>query len=106
MEYPLGEDGDLDLGEIIEDKDIPDPQESIDHDLLSKELEKQLSALDDPRIARVLKLRNGLVDGKIYTLKEVGKELGVSRERVRQLESQGKRQLRNPLRSKKLIEYS
>jgi len=104
LEKPVGEEKDSELGDFIEDQDGPTPPELASRRLLREEIEEMLNALT-PREARVLQLRFGLVDGRSHTLKEVGEKFGVTRERIRQIESEALRRLRNPNRSKRLRDF-
>jgi RNA polymerase primary sigma factor len=104
LEKPVGEEKDSELGDFIEDQDRPTPPELASRRLLREEIEEMLNALT-PREARVLQLRFGLVDGRSHTLKEVGEKFGVTRERIRQIESEALRRLRNPNRSKRLRDF-
>lgn len=94
LEQPVGEEeADTMLGDMIENQNAPDPVDVAGRNLLRDRLRDQLDTLP-PREARVLKLRYGLTDGKAYTLREVGDKMGVTRERIRQLEAQALRRLR------------
>jgi len=101
LETPIGEEEDSHLGDFIEDKIIPSPSEAAAKQLLKEQLEAVLNTLSK-REREVLKLRFGLEDGRPSTLEEVGKRFGVTRERIRQIESKALRKLRHPTRSKKL----
>jgi len=104
LEEPVGEEKDVQLGSFIEDEDIPAPNDITDHSLLQEGIREVLTSLT-PREARVLELRYGLRDGHSYTLKEVAKKFGLSRERIRQIEREALRKLRHPLRSRRLRAY-
>ncbi|MFQ6057697.1 MAG: RNA polymerase sigma factor RpoD [Anaerolineae bacterium] len=104
LEKPVGEEKDSELGDFIEDEDLPPPAEVASHHLLREEIEEVLTSLT-PREARVLQLRFGLTDGRSHTLKEVGEKFGVTRERIRQIETEALRRLRHPSRSSKLKDY-
>jgi RNA polymerase primary sigma factor len=104
LEKPVGEEKDSELGDFIEDEDMPAPSEVASHHLLREEIEEVLTSLT-PREARVLQLRFGLTDGRSHTLKEVGEKFGVTRERIRQIETEALRRLRHPSRSGKLRDY-
>jgi RNA polymerase primary sigma factor len=104
LEMPIGEEGDSHLGDFIEDRSTMPPVEAASLNLLKDQVEEVLSTLT-PRERRVLQLRFGLGDGRSRTLEEVGKEFGVTRERIRQIEAKALRKLRHPSRSKKLRDY-
>ncbi len=104
LEKPVGEESDSELGDFIEDQEIPAPTELTLQHMLREEIESILTALT-PREARVLKLRFGLIDGRSYTLKEVGEKFGVTRERIRQIEVEALRRLRHPNRIGRLRDY-
>lgn len=105
LERPIGDEGDSDeLGQFIEDKTTPMPKDSAFRNLLSEKIEEMLTTLS-PRQARILRFRFGLVDGRSYTLEEVGQKFGLTRERIRQIEGQALRRLRHPRRSRQLEDY-
>ncbi|RLT44644.1 MAG: RNA polymerase sigma factor RpoD [Chloroflexi bacterium] len=104
LEMPVGEEEDSYLGDFIEDEDADSPQESAGQQLLREVIDEIFSSLT-PREVRILQLRFGLVDGYCYTLEEVGKKFGVTRERIRQIEAQALSRLRHPSRSRKLRDY-
>ncbi len=104
LELPVGEEEDSELGDFIEDEETPLPTEAAWQELLREEIEQVLSSLS-PREARVLQLRFGLADGYQHTLEEVGEKFGVTRERIRQIETKAIRRLRHPTRSKRLRDY-
>jgi RNA polymerase primary sigma factor len=95
LEMPIIVDEDSVLGDFIEDSETPSPDETATDNLMRQQLEIALSALP-PREVRILKLRFGLSDGKQHTLREVGEKMGVTRERVRQIEAQALSRLRHP----------
>ncbi|KXS50548.1 RNA polymerase primary sigma factor [Halanaerobium congolense] len=104
LETPIGEEEDSHLGDFIEDVDSPAPASAASYILLKEQLDGVLDTLTD-REKRVLELRFGIEDGRPRTLEEVGKEFGVTRERIRQIEAKALRKLRHPSRSKKLKDY-
>ncbi|KXS41869.1 MULTISPECIES: RNA polymerase sigma factor RpoD [unclassified Candidatus Frackibacter] len=104
LETPIGEEEDSHLGDFIEDEDAPAPSAAASYMLLQEQLDEVLDTLSD-REKRVLELRFGVEDGRSRTLEEVGKEFGVTRERIRQIEAKALRKLRHPSRSKKLKDY-
>ena len=104
LEMPVGEEEDSYLGDFIEDEDADAPQDAAGHQLLREVIDEIFQSLT-PREVRILQLRFGLVDGYCYTLEEVGKKFGVTRERIRQIEAQALSRLRHPSRSRKLRDY-
>jgi len=104
LEHPIGEEEDSELGSFIEDEGTPTPSQSAYQNLLAQEIEEVLTTLS-PREARILRLRFGLVNGRSYTLEEVGQKFGLTRERIRQIEGKALRRLRHPRRSRQLREY-
>jgi len=104
LETPTDNEDDSVLGDFIEDNDIPAPDESATYNLLKEHLETVMDSLP-PREVRILQLRYGLLDGQAYTLEEVGRKMGVTRERVRQIEAQALSRLRHPTIKRKLRDY-
>ncbi|WP_342396742.1 RNA polymerase sigma factor RpoD [Candidatus Chlorohelix sp.] len=104
LETPIGEEEDSHLGDFIEDQKALAPADAASHQLLKEQVEDVLDSLTQ-RERRVLQLRFGLDDGRSRTLEEVGREFGVTRERIRQIEAKALRKLRHPSRSKKLKDY-
>jgi RNA polymerase primary sigma factor len=104
LHTPLGEDGDGELGDQIEDSQAIQPAEAASMTLLREQLHSVLGTLPE-READVVSMRFGLTDGQPKTLDEIGKVYGVTRERIRQLESQAMTKLRNPARSHRLRDY-
>ncbi len=104
LEMPVGEEEDSYLGDFIEDEDADSPQDAAGQQLLREVIDEIFQSLT-PREVRILQLRFGLVDGYCYTLEEVGKKFGVTRERIRQIEAQALSRLRHPSRSRKLRDY-
>ncbi|OGY25065.1 MAG: RNA polymerase sigma factor RpoD [Candidatus Woykebacteria bacterium RBG_16_43_9] len=103
LEAPVGEEKDSTLGDFIPDEEIR-PEDQASAELLKSHLAEVLDTLND-REKKVLRLRFGLEDGRQRTLEEVGREFGVTRERIRQIEAKALRKLRHPTRSKKLKDY-
>jgi RNA polymerase primary sigma factor len=104
LETPIGEEEDSQLSDFLEDKNLPSPDDAAAVQLLREQLEGMLEELTE-REKEVLRLRFGLEDGHPYTLEEVGRRFGVTRERIRQIEAKALRKLRHPSRSKKLRDY-
>ena len=104
LETPVGEEEDSYLGDFIEDMETVAPVDAASRSLLREELDETLASLT-PREVRILQLRFGLVDGYSYTLEEVGRKFGVTRERIRQIEAQALGRLRHPSRSRRLRDY-
>ena len=104
LETPVGEEEDSHLGDFIEDRNMPSPEDAAAGNLLHEQIEEMLDALSD-REREVLRYRFGLEDGRSYTLEEVGRRFGVTRERIRQIEAKALRKLRHPSRSKKLRDF-
>ena len=101
---PIGEEDDSLLGDFIEDVTSLGPSDAASHNLLKDHVNNVLGSLNI-REQRVLQLRFGLEDGRSRTLEEVGREFGVTRERIRQIEAKALRKLRHPTRSKKLKDF-
>ena len=104
LETPIGEEEDSHLGDFIEDRNAPAPADAASFQLLKEQVDEVLHTLTE-REARVLQLRFGLEDGRSRTLEEVGREFGVTRERIRQIEAKALRKLRHPTRSRKLKDF-
>ncbi|NLG70520.1 MAG: sigma-70 family RNA polymerase sigma factor [Chloroflexi bacterium] len=104
LETPTDDEEDSVLGDFIQDEEVPAPDETATYNLLREHLESVLNGLP-PREVRILQLRYGLLDGQAYTLEEVGRKMGVTRERVRQIEAQARSRLRHPAIRRKLREY-
>ncbi len=104
LETPTDDEEDSVLGDFIEDDEAPPPDETATYNLLREHLEEVLNTLP-PREVRILQLRYGLLDGQAYTLEEVGRKMGVTRERVRQIEAQALSRLRHPSIRRKLRDY-
>ena len=95
LETPVGNEGDSVLGDFIEDDRSAEPLDHATEHLLREQLDEVLCKLDE-RERRIIELRYGLVDGKYRTLEEVGREFGITRERIRQIEAKVLRKLRHP----------
>jgi RNA polymerase primary sigma factor len=104
LETPTDDEEDSVLGDFIEDDEAPPPDDTATYNLLKEHLEEVLEQLP-PREVRILQLRYGLLDGQAYTLEEVGRKMGVTRERVRQIEAQALSRLRHPSIRRKLRDY-
>jgi RNA polymerase primary sigma factor len=104
LEMPTDDEGEIELGDAIEDKNHAAPDDEVAFEMLQGLLRDILQDLP-PREARILKLRYGLVSGQAHTLEEIGKKLGVTRERVRQIEAQALKRLRHPTNSRRLKHF-
>jgi RNA polymerase primary sigma factor len=104
LHTPLGEDGDSEFGDLIEDSEAIQPGEAVSFTLLQEQLHSVLDTLSE-REAGVVSMRFGLTDGQPKTLDEIGKVYGVTRERIRQIESKTMSKLRHPSRSQVLRDY-
>jgi len=104
LETPMGDENDFSLGDTIEDDSVEMPADAATRTLLNEAVKQALSELND-REQAVVRLRFGLDDGQMRTLEEVGREFGVTRERVRQIEAKTLAKLRHPIRSQRLKEF-
>ena len=104
LELPTDDEEDSMLGDFIEDDEAPPPDDTATYNLLKEHLVSVLDSLP-PREVRILQLRYGLLDGQSYTLEEVGRKMGVTRERVRQIEAQALSRLRHPSIKRRLRDY-
>jgi RNA polymerase primary sigma factor len=105
LEAPVGDDGEVSLGDLVADHTAPDIHETIERRDLALQIDALLDRALTDREARILRMRFGLTDGQSRSLGEVGEALGVSRERVRQIESQALRKLRRPDLRARLADY-
>jgi RNA polymerase primary sigma factor len=105
LDSTIGEDGETSIGDLIEDIDAPEAGELVDRQLMADQLRNALDALT-PREATIMSMRFGLYDGNPHTLDEIGKALGLTRERIRQLEKQSLSKLRHPSRAQPLLDYA
>jgi RNA polymerase primary sigma factor len=105
LDSTIGEDGETSIGDLIEDIDAPEAGELVDRQLMADQLRHALDALT-PREATIMSMRFGLYDGNPHTLDEIGKALGLTRERIRQLEKQSLSKLRHPSRAQPLLDYA
>jgi RNA polymerase primary sigma factor len=104
LDMPVGQEDSSELGDFIEDDKVTGPVEKADRQLLKEQMKSALNLLND-REREVLEMRFGLRDGQDHTLEEVGNHFGVTRERIRQIESKALRKMRHPTRSKQLRDY-
>jgi len=104
LESPVGDEEDSELGMFVEDEVTPTPIQSAYRNMLQEKVDEVLGTLS-PREARILRLRFGLDNGRIYTLEEVGQKFGLTRERIRQIEGKALRRLRHPRRARQLKDY-
>jgi len=105
LDSTIGEDGETSIGDLIEDVDAPEASELVDRQLLADQLRHALDGLTQ-REAIIMSMRFGLYDGNPHTLDEIGKALGLTRERIRQLEKQSLSKLRHPSRAQPLLDYA
>ncbi|MCK5318460.1 MAG: sigma-70 family RNA polymerase sigma factor [Anaerolineales bacterium] len=104
LEKPTEQEGDAVIGDFIEDQDAPAPEEITLQEILEERVQELLETLPH-REALVLRLRYGLESGEVHTLKEIGEKMGITRERVRQIEAQALRRLRNPGLRRELVDF-
>ncbi len=105
LDSTIGEDGETSIGDLIEDIDAPEASELVDRQLMAEQLRSALDALT-PREATIMAMRFGLYDGNPHTLDEIGRALGLTRERIRQLEKQSLSKLRHPSRAQPLLDFA
>jgi RNA polymerase primary sigma factor len=101
LDAPVGDDGDVNVGDFIEDKSAENPADGTSHSLLKEKLDTVLTSLSE-RERKILEMRFGLVDGFGHTLEEIGNMYNVTRERIRQIEAKALRKLRHPTRAQHL----
>jgi RNA polymerase primary sigma factor len=104
LSTPLGEEGDSEFGDLIEDSEAVDPSEAVGFTLMQEKINEILDTLAD-REAGVVRARYGLDDGQPKTLDEIGKIYGVTRERIRQIESKTMSKLRHPARANQMSDF-
>jgi RNA polymerase primary sigma factor len=105
LDSTIGEDGETSIGDLIEDIDAPEASELVDRQLMASQLRSALGCLT-PREATIMSMRFGLYDGNPHTLDEIGRALGLTRERIRQLEKQSLSKLRHPSRAQPLLDFA
>ena len=104
LESPVGDEEDSELGMFVEDEKSPSPSQTAYSNMMVDKVHEILATLS-PREARILRLRFGLENGRMYTLEEVGEKFGLTRERIRQIEGKALRRLRHPMRARQLKDY-
>ncbi|GLZ03264.1 hypothetical protein Acsp03_07310 [Actinomadura sp. NBRC 104412] len=105
LDSTIGEDGETRIGDLIEDTDSPEASELVDRQLMADQLRRTLDILP-PREAKIMSMRFGLYDGTPRTLDEIGKALGLTRERIRQLEKESLSKLRHPSNARPLLDFA
>jgi RNA polymerase primary sigma factor len=105
LDSTIGEDGDTRIGDLIEDTDSPEAAELVDRQIMADQLRRALNVLS-PREAKIMAMRFGLHDGTPRTLDEIGKHLGLTRERIRQLEKESLSKLRHPSNAQPLLDFA
>jgi RNA polymerase primary sigma factor len=105
LDSTIGEDGETSIGDLIEDVDAPEASELVDRQLMASQLRSALACLSQ-REATIMSMRFGLYDGNPHTLDEIGRALGLTRERIRQLEKQSLSKLRHPSRAQPLLDFA
>src|ERR1700734_3356119 len=105
LDSTIGEDGETSIGDLIEDVDAPEASELVDRQLMADQLRHALDGLTQ-REATIMAMRFGLYDGNPHTLDEIGRALGLTRERIRQLEKQSLSKLRHPSRAQPLLDFA
>jgi RNA polymerase primary sigma factor len=105
LDSTIGEDGDTRIGDLIEDTDSPEAAELVDRQLMADQLRRALNVLS-PRESKIMAMRFGLFDGTPRTLDEIGKHMGLTRERIRQLEKESLSKLRHPSNAQPLLDFA
>ncbi|MBE1536448.1 RNA polymerase sigma factor [Actinomadura algeriensis] len=105
LDSTIGEDGETRIGDLIEDTDSPEASELVDRQLMADQLRRTLDILS-PREAKIMAMRFGLYDGTPRTLDEIGRALGLTRERIRQLEKESLSKLRHPSNARPLLDFA
>ncbi|HEY8481418.1 MAG TPA: RNA polymerase sigma factor [Spirillospora sp.] len=105
LDSTIGEDGETRIGDLIEDTDVPEASELVDRQLMADQLRRTLDILS-PREAKIMSMRFGLYDGTPRTLDEIGKAMGLTRERIRQLEKESLSKLRHPSNALPLLDFA
>jgi RNA polymerase primary sigma factor len=105
LDSTIGEDGDTRIGDLIEDTDSPEAAELVDRQIMADQLRRALNVLS-PRESKIMAMRFGLYDGTPRTLDEIGKHLGLTRERIRQLEKESLSKLRHPSNAQPLLDFA
>ncbi|MWA05709.1 sigma-70 family RNA polymerase sigma factor [Actinomadura sp. LD22] len=105
LDSTIGEDGETRIGDLIEDTDSPEASELVDRQLMADQLRRTLDILS-PREAKIMAMRFGLYDGTPRTLDEIGKAMGLTRERIRQLEKESLSKLRHPSNARPLLDFA
>jgi RNA polymerase primary sigma factor len=105
LDSTIGEDGDTRIGDLIEDTDSPEAAELVDRQLMAEQLRRALNVLS-PRESKIMAMRFGLHDGTPRTLDEIGKHMGLTRERIRQLEKESLSKLRHPSNAQPLLDFA
>ncbi|GAA3191718.1 RNA polymerase sigma factor [Actinocorallia longicatena] len=105
LDSTIGEDGETRIGDLIEDTDSPEASDLVDRQLMADQLRRALGVLS-PREAKIMAMRFGLYDGTPRTLDEIGKHLGLTRERIRQLEKESLSKLRHPSNAQPLLDFA
>ncbi len=105
LDSPIGEEGEQVIGDLIADADSGTPQEAVDHRAMMAELDRVVDGLP-AREATIIRMRYGLSDGRPHTLDEIGRHLGLTRERIRQLEKQALAKLRDPSVTRHIVDWA